>query len=75
MMGVINSSEMVHHHVDFFHLGLILVVIMLFITGIVLCVTVAGVCCFHWLDVEEESGGGNARRRRNKSTPTPAQIR
>jgi len=55
---------------DFFHLGLILVLIMAFISGVVLIVGVVGVCCFHWLspsDVEVCGEDASNKRRRRDS--------
>ncbi|CAL8073900.1 unnamed protein product [Orchesella dallaii] len=44
---------------DFFHIGLLVVVIMIMITGMVICVSVIGVCCFHWLENLESSNEGD----------------
>jgi len=44
---------------DFFHIGLLIVVIMIMITGMVICVSVIGVCCFHWLEGLESSNDGD----------------
>jgi hypothetical protein len=61
---------------DFFHLGLLLVLIMVLITGIVIFVAVIGVCCFHWLDTKEQLERSNSRRSRTStSSKSPQHIR